>query len=77
MPIKYTVEEDDQEKLAEENKAARIQDDDDLAAHLPKVATAVGVLPPDVGVKLGQPTRKDSAEEDEEDVQEEEDTGCG
>jgi len=66
MPVKYTVEEEEQEKVAEENQGARIQDDADLAIHLPKVATAVGMLPPDIGVKSGQPTRKDGAEEDEE-----------
>jgi len=67
MPVKYTVEEEEQEKVAEENQGARIQDDADLAVHLPKVATAVGVLPPDAGVNSGQSTLKDGAEDEEVD----------
>ena len=67
MPIKYTVEEDDQEKVAAENKAARIQTDDELAVNLGIKKTATGALYP-TGVTLDRTMRQNDADTPEESI---------
>ena len=63
MPIKYTVEDDDDEKVAAES-GARIQTDEELLTSLKSTKTATGALLP-TGVNLGQTMRQNNAEKEE------------